>query len=296
MGGFVDGKDVLSLDRIEQLVQNGEIEYPIVGREEIGDRSKGDAVTKALVVAQTAWFLLQCAARASQHLTVTELELATAAFAMLNIIMYAVWWDKPLDVQCPITVRRRTSGIDEANEEQDRTREETESVREWNWRSVFCGWSWVDVIIDAIGPFWAMMGHSEVEDDAFLVVGEQEYDRNTRLSLVVGTILVTTVFGGIHCIGWSFNFPSHTEQLLWQISSISITGVPVGLGVIALIMALLGLSEEENLLLILVPVFLHLLLYIVSRVLLLVVSLTTLRSLPSSAFQTVEWTTFLPHV
>jgi hypothetical protein len=55
MGGFVDDKAVLSLREIEQLVQNGEIEYPIVSQQEIEDRSKGDAVTKALVVSQTAF-------------------------------------------------------------------------------------------------------------------------------------------------------------------------------------------------------------------------------------------------
>ena len=108
MGGFVDGTDLLSLEDIERLVRNKEIEYPIVTREEIQDKSKGDAVTKALVVLQTTWFLLQCAARGSQHLALTELELATAAFALLNIVIYALWWDKPLDVQCHIVVRRRS--------------------------------------------------------------------------------------------------------------------------------------------------------------------------------------------
>ena len=34
-------------------------------------------------------------------------------------------------------------------------------------------------------------------------------------------------FGGIHCIAWSFAFPSSTEQLLWRISSIAITGIPL---------------------------------------------------------------------
>ena len=82
MGGFVDGTTLLSLNDIERLVRSKEIEYPIVTREEIQDKSKGDAVTKALVVLQTTWFLLQCAARGSQHLALTELELATAAFAL----------------------------------------------------------------------------------------------------------------------------------------------------------------------------------------------------------------------
>jgi hypothetical protein len=230
---------------------------------------------------------------------VTELELATAAFAALNIAMYVLWWDKPLDVQCPIRVRRRMSGGDEASEEQDRAREECRSAdrsREWNWQSCFRGWSWDDVFDVVIGPFNAMM-FVNVEDDAFLVVGEQKSD-DASLSLSMMGILVTTVFGGIHCIGWSFDFPSHTEQLLWRISSISITAIPLGIVCISLIAQALMMEHGSELfeylgaILIILPI----LLYIVSRVLLLVLSLTTLRSLPSSAFQTVEWTTFLPHV
>jgi hypothetical protein len=295
MGGFVHGKEVLSLKRIEELVRNEEIEYPIVSREEIEDRSKGDAVAKALVVSQTTWFLLQCIARASQHLAMTELELATAAFAFLNIIMYVLWWEKPLDVQCPITVRRRRSGNTEASEQQDQAREESEPTDRSIEESCFHDWSWVDVW-NAIAPFLVMMGlpaEEDKEDDAFSVVGEW-YDDGPDLSLFTGGILVTTVFGGIHCIGWSFDFPSHTEQLLWRISSISITGIPLGSVVIAGLIGALDDVVHESLSGILI--ILLSLLYILCRVLLLVVSLIALRSLPSSAFQTVEWTTFLPHV
>ena len=98
MGGFVDGKEVLSLKRIEQLVQTKQIEYPIVSRQELQDRSKGDTVAKLLAVSQTTWFLLQCVARASRSLALTELEISTAAFAVLNIVVYLLWWDKLLDV------------------------------------------------------------------------------------------------------------------------------------------------------------------------------------------------------
>ena len=50
MGGFIDGRRLLSLEDIERLVRNEEIEYPIATGEEIEDKSKGDAVTKAFVV------------------------------------------------------------------------------------------------------------------------------------------------------------------------------------------------------------------------------------------------------
>lgn len=292
MGGFVDDEEVLSLDRIEELVRNREIEYPIVSRREIQDRSKGDAVTKALVVSQTAWFLLQCAARASQHLALTELELATAAFAVLNIIMYVLWCDKPSDVECSIRVRRRRRGINETSEEQIQAPEESEFAdrctgKEWNWQSCFRGWSWDDVW-NMIKPFYAMMGGAD--DETFLVVGWSQNSNNLNiLAYLSNLMLVTTLFGGIHCIGWSFAFPSRTEQLLWRISSISITAIPLGVVVIGTILNRFEVLSA-------IVAFLVPLLYIVSRVVLLVMSLTTLRSLPSSAFQTVEWTTFIPHV
>jgi hypothetical protein len=33
----------------------------------------------------------------------------------------------------------------------------------------------------------------------------------------LATLGVTMVFCAIHCVAWSFEFPSHTERLLWQI-------------------------------------------------------------------------------
>ena len=38
------------------------------------------------------------------------------------------------------------------------------------------------------------------------------------------------------------------------------------------------------------------LLYIIARVVTLVLALTSLRDLPPGAFDTVHWTTFIPHV
>ncbi|KAG2018340.1 hypothetical protein CC2G_007776 [Coprinopsis cinerea AmutBmut pab1-1] len=77
--------------------------------DEIWDRSKGDTLSKAVVAAQTAWFLAQIISRGVQHLTITELEVITLAYAAFNGAMYAFWWNKPLDVQCPIVIP--SSGI-----------------------------------------------------------------------------------------------------------------------------------------------------------------------------------------
>ena len=36
--------------------------------------------------------------------------------------------------------------------------------------------------------------------------------------------VVGVVFGGIHCVGWFFNFPSSDEAMLWRVSSAVLTG------------------------------------------------------------------------
>ena len=50
---FVDGRRLPSLEDIEELILNKEIEYPIATQEEIQDRSKGDVVAKAHQALQT---------------------------------------------------------------------------------------------------------------------------------------------------------------------------------------------------------------------------------------------------
>jgi hypothetical protein len=80
--------------------------FPRVSEKQLRDRSKGDAFTKAVVIAQLTWFLTQCIARGVKHLPLTGLELVTAAHTVLTVLIYAAWWDKPLDVACYIPVLR----------------------------------------------------------------------------------------------------------------------------------------------------------------------------------------------
>lgn len=66
---------------------------------------------------QLLWFVLQIAARSRQNLAITELELSTAALAILNIGMYISWWKKPTDVSCPTIIRSRVRDTSCTNRE-----------------------------------------------------------------------------------------------------------------------------------------------------------------------------------
>ena len=107
MGGFMlceNGQPVqtLSFDAIKDKISNNTIEPPKISEAEIADRSKGDVISKTVVILQTTWFISQCIAQWSISIPITELEVMTLGFAMLNGFTYVLWWNKPQNVGVPV--------------------------------------------------------------------------------------------------------------------------------------------------------------------------------------------------
>jgi hypothetical protein len=93
MGGFMayEGNKpirVLLPDELRSYSLTGNGDFPRISKAEIKDKSKGDFISKAVVILQTGWFVIQCAARRFQGLQTTELELVTVAFATINFFIY----------------------------------------------------------------------------------------------------------------------------------------------------------------------------------------------------------------
>ncbi|KAG7087609.1 hypothetical protein E1B28_013558 [Marasmius oreades] len=111
MGGFMlmdeagEARGPLLIDQLLYFKKNfRDFKFPSISEREIQDRSKGDALSKALIFLHTSWFLLQVLARPISGLPVTELELVMVAVASLNILAYGFWFKKPLNVECPVKV------------------------------------------------------------------------------------------------------------------------------------------------------------------------------------------------
>lgn len=114
--------------------------------------------------------------------------------------------------------------------------------------------------------------------------------------------IITVLFGAVHCFAWHFYFPSGSEQLLWRIAAVLTTALPIGL--IAIFVTILlhfdhllpnGWFDKigttlGDVIIVIVPI------YLIGRIILLVLAFTSLRSLPAAAYETVRWTTFIPHV
>jgi hypothetical protein len=106
MGGFMlyfEGtpQATLTPKELEDFVNEGSVEMPVIEEEDIEAQSKSDALSKGIAILQLAWFVLQLAARYIQNLPTTLLEIDTLAVVALACISYGLWWKKPKDVRRP---------------------------------------------------------------------------------------------------------------------------------------------------------------------------------------------------
>lgn len=115
------------------------------------------------------------------------------------------------------------------------------------------------------------------------------------------TFAAATIFGALHCIAWSFQFPSVAGQYLWRISALLVTFAPLPL---LLILGFCAIDRIQGrwwanafMYIFIAPwCFIGALLYLPARCILLVLCLIELRHLPPKAHQTVEWAEFVPHL
>jgi hypothetical protein len=348
MGGFMtfEGDKMghtVTPNELDDLLSKGLIK---VTEKEIGDKGKGNSLSKIIVLVQTTWFILQCIARKINHLPITELELVTLAFAALNFVTYALWWNKPLDVECPMRVyiEQRQGDGEDAGRKKGEPRGRPEGKKGiWDMivedtratvakvpRRISDGLGSIGV---AFQQYWSDSDWYKIAlytlaallfpiCSPFLALGYVLYiasrmvdgwrDDNIRYeaksvptfyfgpdldddeyAVFALFIVIGTMFGAIHCVAWSFVFPSHVEQLLWRIASAIITAAlpPYAFLVLFISQTSGWVNNLLRLLVFVVPVP-----YVISRLILLVLPFYALRSLPAEVYQTVPWTTYIPHV
>ncbi|KAG2073115.1 hypothetical protein BDR04DRAFT_1230080 [Suillus decipiens] len=261
MGGYmlyVDGEPYLTLrpDDIKKLTNEECIDLPKLTARQIHDRSKGNAISKGLVMLQVAWFVMQLTTRTIYHLETTQLEVGTLAFAVLNFLTYAVWWNKPLNVQCPHPVYWKST---ESKLE--------DHIHDVNNRDGIIS----HAIFVVFRPILELIGSPIIPiSQRFRVPtfdGSTELEAKKKRVLQLAGLLMATIFGGIHCMAWFFTFSTYQEQVLTPPK-------PLGILVYAL----------------------YVMLYITSRTVLLVLMCTTLRNLPSDAYKAISWTSLVPHL
>ncbi|KAF7329617.1 hypothetical protein MKEN_00224700 [Mycena kentingensis (nom. inval.)] len=294
MGGFVDEHGYPLVTRA-QLDGAPEIRQALrdVPDAIIADRSKQDVFAKGVAFLQGIWFVLRFSARTHQHLGVTVLEVATLAFALINLVIWILWWSKPLQVTQPIVLRvgvgggkpefDETAHIDVEGEHAPAQAHENAAPalkRARTWKTHFAALVGIDYPSNVFNPriqktvpaFW----YASLED--------AQDTRGIETATLV-EFFVAGAFGGLHAGVWRGQFPTLDERSLWRAASLVIAVVP---SVLAIGMMLRSLPVPRLLTTMAIV-------YVPPRLVLLVLPFTTLRQLSASTFKQVDWNAYFPH-
>ena len=250
----------LSPKQVEEHVKQGTLDLPT--RYEVEAKGQGDAFSKATALLQICWFVMQCLARPIQGLPLTKLEVIALSYTFVSVTMYSYWWSKPFSVSQPVRVRRHFNT--------SRSESTVPTVRDNHFRNQLA--NLFKIVIGAQDDD-VDLGSGQI----FLFYAGGAKESQILLADAAG-LLFAMAFGAIHCAAWSFTFPSDVERLVWRVSSIALVILPVFFIALAAMYTFevqgAKLRPLSYLSIILIPG------YLLARMAVLILAVTTLRSLP----------------
>ena len=274
----------LTADNIYDLRRSGHLKkLPDVTEEELHDRSKSDSLLKAIALGQILWSIMQIIARGLQKLTISPLELSVLAYAACSIIIYALYWKKPKSVQIPSTIAWDQNMIPSVAL---KILEKSETTPSLVWQYLV--------------PRNSALRARRPVGSPIQNMGLPSLNIYWTVPSVVG-FTSAAIFGGIHCVGWNFDFPSRVELMTWRCASVytAVFGLFISLwfwffdGFLRIptrasnnINNILDLRDWG--------VMSMTYLYVAARLFILVEVFRTLFYLPPDAF-TSTWTSSIPH-
>jgi hypothetical protein len=322
MGGFhlkARGSDrtfPINSKHLLYLVQNEYITFPAFNADEIWDKSKADGFQKLFTCIQTGWFIIQYLGRAIQHLPITTFELTTLGFVFCTLIMYCQWANKPLDVQSPTIITTSASLEEILLKAGDAAREPYRQTP-------------LD-FVDDLSPSWLIDAQPHLRfrrgpperplprftNDRFPVIGAS-FD-------AILLLIVTVVYCSLHFVAWNWSFPTNIERVLWRVSSVAMVGTALVFWVCEIIQdgfrvhrwerwykrmfptkaekaVNLQATPEERKKALFIPVWEVIVMlpvtfiYSLARTYIVIEIFLSQRSLPKGAFDSVDWSKYIPH-
>lgn len=323
MGGFVlKTPDFppfpVNAKQLHYLVTRGYTPFPSTTSKEIWDKSKQDGFQKLLTMVQTGWFVIQVLGRAIQHMPVTTLELTTFTYVFCTYASYYQWSNKPLDVESPTIITTATTMKDIL-------------VEAGNSPGASEPYKWTPLdFVHNQSPSWL----TEIQPHLHFRMGPRERPlprfTNDKFPVIgagphaILLFIVILAYCCLHFIAWDFDFPTRVERILWRVGCITIVATtfiflacetyqdghrlgrwqrwywkifPKNPANIARVDTMEKNRREMEFVpfwefVIMSPVTF---IYTLARTYIVVEVFVSLRSLPAGAFDSVQWSLYIPH-
>jgi len=203
-------------------------ELPPASSQDLEALSKSDSIVKFLTILQISWLIIQLIVRYQNELLSSQLEITTLAFSVCSMITYAILWNRPRG----ITTRYRVKATKVPKEDEIISPAIFGPGYLWTWHRFREredeGLHLMPIPNDAGHAVDVRHLFSGYENTFVLrtLIEWLRYNHPAVVSVIVGSVLGGTIFGGLHCLAWNFSFPTHTELVLWRTCSILTTILP----------------------------------------------------------------------
>jgi len=320
MGGFllkapdfpafpVDGQQLL------YLIEKDYIPYPNVDKETIWDKNKADGFARAITLIQITWFSVQCIGRGIQKLTLSTLELLTINMIFCTVFTFYFWNNKPLDIQTSIILRTDTTiaeilvrAGEQAREPYKLTPLDFIAARPTPSNFVAAWWWGLGLCFDGI-----LFQINEKNRPVSTFSNSRAIPpRGYSLRSLFSRILLSAGYFALHFAGWNFILPTAIEQKLWRAAMLYFLGLYSTYLVIFFIVTLLSgwiarkyfHKEASSFVEVasmfpkwfqlggLIPIYGS---YGVVRMYIVIEGFISLRRLPVDAYDSVNWSYYIPH-
>ncbi|KPM35772.1 hypothetical protein AK830_g10798 [Neonectria ditissima] len=284
------------------LVRTHRIAMPDITRNQIWDRSKADRFAKGLAFLQAGWLLLQIVARASQSLSITPLEVFTAAFIVPTLATTYFWSSKPQNVAEPSVIRVDWTIADLLLSAGEAAKEPyVDTCLDFIDKPVWDGWR----------RFPSLLHFGGLEARPLRRIPNDYSPPPPTGKEATIVWIVSVVHAVIRLVSWSFPFPTQAEQVLWRTCSLILLVVMIIGGLVPVLSTRPWFDFTFNLIWIWTrkakDTFIRrwifratadfaYAVYIIARVLIFLEIFLAFRAMPRDVYYQVQWTAFWPHV
>ena len=238
-------------------------ELKLTKESDMMDIAKSDSMTKFVACFQGFWVLTQAISRIHQHQALSLLEVTTSAYLCCAVGIYAFWWKKPQNSSAPIMIACSDEAIDELSSSAYESHMD-------DWTEYLCA------------------GH---ENSIEITEGKGFLSAST-LNWIIGlAVLSFVIFGFVHLASWNSRLPSTIELWMWRGSTLYCSICPGIFGLYTTV----ALSRKTSDFFGTISSY-GVYVYLILRIYIIIESFISLRALPASAFQSVQWSSFIPHI